>query len=138
MNRTVIRARVLLIESGKTIPFVLCLVVAVSYCEDLNALVTEDFVMYNGYLVLNKPVSWFIGRYIEYDMVTVLIIAVISVSVNTCVWNKVAVVYLIIQLGEKEMFQTVEMQTTCVCIVCVMNIITSGFLTMKGFRRLLK
>lgn len=38
MNGIVHRARVVLIETGKQLPFVLCLVVAISYAECVYAL----------------------------------------------------------------------------------------------------
>jgi hypothetical protein len=138
MSTTVRRARILLIETGKTLPFVFCLVVTVSYCENLHSMITDDFVLYDGSFVLNKPVSWFIGQYVEYDMVTVVILLVISVSVETCVWNKVSILYLSVQLAEKEMFISTEFSTAVVYVICVINIAISGYLTYKGMSTLLK
>ena len=42
MNGIVHRARVVLIETGKQLPFVLCLVVAISYAECVYALYFEQ------------------------------------------------------------------------------------------------
>lgn len=54
MNGIVHRARVVLIETGKQLPFVLCLVVAISYAECAYALYFEQFVVFDDCVYLKN------------------------------------------------------------------------------------
>ena len=135
MNKNIIhKARVLLIETGKMLPFVVCFVVVISYTECLCSLLMESYAEYENSVVLNKPISWFIGQYFEYNVITLIILLTISVAVETCVWNKLAIVYLAIQLAEKEYFITVELYPEYVYAIVIANIIVSGFFVWKGIK----
>ena len=61
------KIRAMLINIGKALPFILCAVIFVSYTETLFALATNDFVLYNGSLIQNKRLSWFLGLFFEYN-----------------------------------------------------------------------
>lgn len=132
------RARVFLIELGKMLPFIVCFIVLISYAEDLFALVTNNFAVYDGSYVLNKPLSWWIGQYFEYNLITVVILLTISVAIETCVWNKICILYLSLQLMEKSYFIDVELYPEQIYIIVIANIIVSAYLVYKGFSILLK
>lgn len=126
------KARVFLIRLGKFLPFAVCFIVLISYLECTFALFTEDYVMYDESLMLNKPISWWIGQYFEYNLVTVVILTVISLAIETRIWNKFAILYLGLQLYEKEYFSTIELYPEYVYIICALNVFASGFLVYKG------
>ena len=128
------RSRVLLINIGKMLPFAVCLIVLISYIETLISLSSSNFVLLNGSYIPSKPISWFIGQYFEYNVITLIILLTISVAVETCVWNKLAIVYLAIQLAEKEYFITVELYPEYVYAIVIANIIISGFFVWKGIK----
>lgn len=132
------RARVFLIELGKMLPFIVCFIVLISYAEDLFALVTNNFAVYDGSYVLNKPLSWWIGQYFEYNLITVVILLTISVAIETCVWNKICILYLSLQLMEKSYFIDVELYPEQIYVIVIANIIVSAYLVYKGFSILLK
>lgn len=132
------RARIFLIELGKMLPFVVCFIVLISYTEDLFALTVDNYVVYDGSLVLNKPISWWIGQYFEYNLITVVILLTISVAIQTCVWNKLDILYLAIQLIEKQYFDTIELYPEYIYAICLANIVASGFLVYKGILVLIK
>ena len=131
------RARILLIELGKMSPFVVCFIVLISYAEDIYSLYTEKFVIYENSVVLNKPISWTLGDYFEYNLTTVVILLIISVAISTCVYNKIAVLYLLVQLVEKKYFITIELYPEYIYAICVTNIIICTFLCYKGLKQLL-
>lgn len=132
------RARILLIQLGKISPFLVCFIVMISYAEDVYSLCTENFMIYDNSLVLNKPVSWLLGKYFEYNITTVVILLIISVAIRTCYWNKLCILYLLIQLGEKHYFITIELYPEYIYAICIVNIIICTFLCYKGIKQLTK
>lgn len=128
------RARVFLIELGKMSPFIICFIVFISYAECLYALSIEDYVWYDNAIVLNKPISWMLGQYFEYNLTTVVILLVISVAVETCIWNKISILYLFAQLGEKEYFSTIELYPEQVAAIITINLLACGWLCWKGIK----
>ena len=133
----VYKARVLLINMGKMLPFVLCGVIVISYTETILSLITQDFVEWNGYIIPNHKVSWFIGKYFEYDLVTLVALIILSISTETCLYNKLACIYLGINLWEKS-YLDFELEPTTIYIICLANIIVAGYLTLRGIKILLK
>ena len=127
------KARVLLIETGKMLPFIICSIVALSYVENLRSLIMTDYVLFDDSLVLNKSISWWIGQYFEYNIIIVVILLIISVAVETCRWNKLACLYLAFNLIEKSYFDFERDIETIYCI-CIINIIASTYLTYKGIK----
>lgn len=129
--------RRLLIQIGKILPFVICLIVFLAYLETFIALISEKFVIYDNSVLLNTKISFAINRFIEYDWQTLFVIIVISFSVETCRWNKLACAYLGINLLEKSYF-TFELEPTWIYIICTVNIIIASYLVFKGVKILLK
>lgn len=132
----VYKARVLLINIGKMLPFVLCAFVCISYLETSFSLATNNFVVWNRCIIPKCSFSWLIGKYFEYDLVTLAAFVVLSISTETCIYNKLACAYLAINLLEKSYFDF-EIEPTYIYIVCTANIIVSGYLTYKGIKILL-
>ena len=137
MNTIVYKARVLLINMGKMLPFILCCVIAIAYIESFISLAIQDFVVWNGCIILNNSISWFVGKYFEYDLVTLVALLVFSISTETCYWNKLACLYLGINLFEKSYFDF-ELEPWTIYTICIANIIVAGYLTYKGIAILTK
>ena len=129
--------RRLLINVGKILPFVVCFIVLISYIENVYSLTIEDYMYYDGYYVLNKQVSNFIGSIFEYNIQTLAVLVLISFAISTCIYNKLACCYLGINLAEKSYFDF-ELEPTYIYIICLANIIVAGYLTYKGIKILLK
>ena len=125
-------SRVFLVRCAKMIPFLFCFVVCVSYSESSWALVNEDFLMHGDSIVLNKPISFLIGDWFVYDWYTIATLTVLSISMETCVWNKLSIVYLAVNIFERDYFITVELYPEYVYVICVLNVLASGFLVYKG------
>lgn len=128
------KARILLIELGKVSPFIVCFIVLISYIESIYAILFDKFVLYDDYYVLNKPISWFLGTYFEYNLTTIVILLVISISTETCKWNKISIFYLLSQLMIKNYIQDFELDIAFVYTIIVVNIIICCFLCYKGFK----
>lgn len=127
--------RVLLIRIAKILPFIICCIVAISYFETLLSVSFDKYAVFCDSLVPYKPVSWYITKIIEYDWTTVIVLIILSVAVETCVWNKLSILYLCANLYEKQYF-TDEMTVFAITIVCLANIVVSAFLVYKGIKML--
>lgn len=133
----VYKARVALVRIGKVLPFIVCVFVLLSYVETLYALQAGNYVMYEDYVMLNKPLSFSIGEIMEYNTSMLLVCIVISISVETCLWNKIACAYLTLNLIEKAYFPTIEVSQTLIYFICIANIVVCSFITYKGLKILL-
>lgn len=130
------RARVVLINIGKLLPFLICFLVCISYAEGIFALLTNNIVHYADTYTLRKPISQLIGCYFEYDWVHVFVLTIISFAVETCKWNKISVLYLALHLVFKHYISQFELEPTTIYTICITNIAISGYLTLKGLKRL--
>jgi hypothetical protein len=131
------KARRTLISTGKVLPFVICFIIFIGYAESLIALATNDFLEYDGYVTLNTRISFVVAQYFKYDLLIVCVVLILSFAIETCRWNKYAVLYMLIQLGEKYYFDF-EMDVWLIYVICIINIVISGFLTHKGIKIALK
>ena len=130
------KARIWLIRFGKVLPFVVCFIVMLSYSETIFNLATNDLNCWGGIVIPNKPISWLIGQYFEYNLQTLAVLVIISIAIETCIYNKLACGYLGANLAEKSYFDF-ELEPTTIYIICLANIIITGYLTYKGIRILL-
>ena len=137
MDGLAYRMRVALINTGKMLPFLICVVVFVSYAESTFALVTSDFLDTDDAIILNKPLSWLIADYFRYNIVTIVVLTILSYAINACKWNKLALLYLAIQLYEKEYFLTIELDAFVIYIICAINMIVCSYLIYKGIKNTL-
>lgn len=133
----VYKTRAILVNMGKMLPFVLCGIILVSYSETMFSLAASDFVEWGGYIIPNTPISWFVGNYFEYDLVTLLALLIMSIAVQTCFWNKLSLLYLFLQLKEKEHLLSIELYPEYIYAICIANILISGFFCHKGIKILL-
>ena len=126
--------RVLLIRLGKISPFLITFLVFISYVESLLALMTNSLAEYNGEVVLYKPISWAIASDFEYDMYVVAFLTILAIAIETCIWNKLALRYLFIQLIEKGLLAHVMLDLWAYYIIVITNSLISLVLTLKGIR----
>jgi hypothetical protein len=129
----VYKARTLLIRLGKVLPFIVCFIITISYTESVFALLTNDFIGYDGYVIPNKPISFFIGQYFEYNIQTLFVLSVISIAIQTCLYNKLACLYLGVNLIEKSYFDF-EIEVNTVYVIAIINIIVSAWIIYKGIK----
>lgn len=131
------RFRRLLIRIGKVLPFLLCFLVLVNYSETLISLATSDYLEYDGIVIPNTPISFFVGKYFEYDLSMLSVLFIISIAVETCIWNKAACLYLGANLYEKSFFETNVYDNEVYYVVCAINIVLASYFTLKGIRILI-
>ena len=120
--------RRLLIRIGKILPFVLCFIVCISYTESLYG----NIIVYGDISFIETHISFFVAEYFEYDLLSLVVMLTISVAIETCYWNKLAIIYLCINLYERSYFATTEISEEAALLFAILNIITSGFLAFKG------
>lgn len=126
--------RRLLINFGKVLPFILCFVLLVSYIECCVSLYIEDFMIYKDSITLNTPISFWLADKFEYDYLTLFAMTILSYAVETCLWNKIGILYLAFQLAFKNYIANFELEPTTIYIICLANILVAGYLTFKGLR----
>lgn len=138
MSKTFItHTRFTLIKVGKVLPFIVCFVVCISYTEDIFALLTNSYIEFEDGVYLSKSLSWFIGNYFKYDVITLLVLTIISIAIETCIYNKLSCAYLGVNLIEKSYFDF-EIEPIYIYVICVANIIVAGYLIYRGIKNLLK
>ena len=131
------KIRKFLIYIGKVLPFVVCFLMFVNYSETAFALATSDFLMYDGIVIPNTLFSFIVGQYFEYNLQMLFVLVIISIAIETCIYNKLACGYLGVNLAEKSYFDF-ELEPTTIYIICLANIIIAGYLTFKGISILTK
>jgi len=129
--------RRLLIQLGKTLPFVLCAVILVSYIETVFNLTTSHFLNLDGVIILNTPISFIVGQIFEYDLLVCCIMLTMSIAIEACKWNLWATFYTFVHIAEKYYFDF-ELEPTTIYIICLANIIVAGYLTYKGIKILIR
>lgn len=129
--------RKFLIRIGKVLPFIVCFLVCFNYVETAFAVTTSDLIMYDDVVIPNTRISFFIGHYFEYNLQMLFVLVILSIAIQTCFFNKLACLYLGINLLEKSYFDF-ELEPTTIYIICLANIIVAGYLTDKGIKILLK
>lgn len=125
------KIRRLLIHIGKVLPFVVCFLMCINYSETAFALATSDFLVYDGVVIPNTAFSFLIGQYFEYNLQMLFVLVILSIAIQTCVYNKMACAYLGINLAEKSYFDF-ELEPTAIYLICLANIIVAGYLTLRG------
>lgn len=126
--------RKLLIRIGKILPFVICFLICLNYAETAFALATNNYLDWNGVVIPNTHISFFIGQYFEYNLQMLVVLCIISIAIETCIYNKLACVYLCVNLYEKSYFANVELYTEYIYAICAANIIVSAYFVYKGIK----
>lgn len=139
MKNTIIRARFILVELGKTLPFVICIIVALCYAETIISVTTYDYLSFSdGGIAINTPLSFVIGKVFKYDFGLVFVLAILSTALRTCIWNKLCVLYLALQIFERQYFTSTELCENNIIIISVVNIVICCGLILKGITTTIK
>ena len=123
-----------LIYLGKIAPFLICALLFVSYTESVVALALCDYVYVDDVCYLSKPISYYIGSVFRYDIPILVCTLIISLSIEACKWNKLAILYLALHLLFKRWVEIVELEPHIIYILCFANIIICSYLIYKGLK----
>ena len=119
---------------GKYAPFVIVAIVTLSNTEALYSLLTEEYAEYNGEIVYYKPISWFIGDYFKLSIAWVAALAVLSVGVEACIWNRACIAFLAVVLWQKDFFLEHTIDETYFAVVLIANSTIGTLLVVKGIK----
>lgn len=136
-NGITMSARRGIIWIGKYAPFVIVAIVTLSNTEALYSLLTEQYAEYNGEIVYYKPISWFIGNYFKLSIAWVAALAVLSVGVEACFWNRACVAFLAVILWQKDFFLENTINETYFAAVLIANSTIVTLLVIKGIKIML-
>lgn len=137
-NWITMTARRGIIWIGKYAPFVIVTIVTLSNTEALYSLLTEQYAEYNGEIVYYKPISWFIGDYFKLSIAWVYALAVLSVGVEACFWNRACIAFLAAVLWQKDFFLEHTIDETYFAVVLIVNSTIGTLLVIKGIKIMLK
>lgn len=87
--------------------------------------------MYDSTALLYTPINWWFAQYYEYTMVTIIIAMIMSFAMETCIYNKVAIVYALCNLLLKSVI-TFELDEHGIYTIVILNILVSTFIVYKG------
>lgn len=133
-----ISARRGIIWIGKYAPFVIVTIITLSNIEALYSLLTEQYAEYNGEIVYYKPISWFIGDYFKLSIAWVAALAVLSVGVEACFWNRACIAFLASVLWQKDFFLEHTIDETYFAVVLIVNSTIGTLLVIKGIKIMLR
>ena len=136
-NGITMSARRGIIWIGKYAPFVIVAIVTLSNTEALYSLLTEQYAEYNGEIVYYKPISWFIGNYFKLSIAWVAALAVLSVGVEACFWNRACVAFLAVILWQKDFFLENTINETYFAAVLIANSTIGTLFVIKGIKIML-
>lgn len=136
-NKITMSARRGIIWIGKYAPFVIVAIVTLSNTEALYSLLTEQYAEYNGEIVYYKPISWFIGNHFKLSIAWVAALAVLSVGVEACFWNRACVAFLAVILWQKDFFLENTINETYFAAVLIANSTIGTLLVIKGIKIML-
>lgn len=126
------QVRKVLVNLGKILPFVLTFILCISYSESLFSVITQRYVEYGEHTILETNLSYWLAQIFEYDWLSLFVLFTLSISLETCIYNKMACGMLAINLLEKTYLSQIELYPTTICIICLCNILVCGWLTFKG------
>ena len=87
---------------GKMMPFIFCFIVLIGLIETLYAYINCSYcILQDGSACLYKPITWFLGRYLKYDLGTIFIMLSLTYYLKNCLRNKIAIYYLLANLIQK-------------------------------------
>ena len=130
-------ARKALINMGKVIPFFICFIIFIAYTETLFACLLSNYIICDGVLIPNTPLSFNIGHLFEYDYLVVFVAATISLAIEACKWNLVANIYMFSNLLWKSYFDF-EISIETIYIIATTNILVCGYIVFKGIKTFTK
>lgn len=127
--------RKLLIRFGKIIPFLLAAIVCFGYLETIYAVafnvtidVGIDFEMYY------TPISNYIGSIIYTDVFDVILLYILSVALEFCWRNKLAVHYLTLNLAVRYTLETLSPDGWAILPLCIFMALFGLFCVYGGFK----
>ena len=130
----VYKSRVILIRFAKVFPFILCFIVFLSLSEAFYALIQNDYVLFNDGITLNTPISWKVAQFYQIGVYSIIIAIFLSISFETCIWNKLSIFFLCVLMIEQKIFPTIELYEYQIYAIVIANLLVSGFFVWKGIR----
>ena len=137
-NIVVMSARRGIIWIGKYAPFVIVAIVTISNIEALYALLLSNYIEFNNTLMYNKPISWWIGERFELSIAWIAALAVLSVGVEACFWNRACIAFLAFVLWQKDFFIEHTIDETYFAVVLIANSTIGTLLVIKGIKMMLE
>ena len=122
---------------GKYAPFFIVAIVTLSNAETLYSIIADRYSTFDGMTIYYKPISWWIGERFELDIAWVAALAVLSVGVEACVWNRACIVFLSLVLLQKDFFLEHTINETYFAVVLIANSTIGVLLVFKGLKILL-
>lgn len=125
-----------IIQIGKYAPFVIVAIVTLSNIETVYSVMFDRYATFGGVTMYYKPVSWWIGRVFELNIAWILALTVLSIGVEACIWNRIAIAYLSLVLFQIDFFLEHDVSDKTFMCVLSINCAIGVFLITKGLKKL--
>lgn len=119
---------------GKYAPFFIVAIVTLSNTEAMYSILAERYATFDEMVVYYKPVSWWIGERFELSIAWIAALAVLSVGVEACFWNRACIAFLAVVLWQKDFFLEHTIDETYFTIVLITNSTIGTLLVIKGIK----
>lgn len=127
--------RRLLIRIGKILPFVLAFILFVNYVEILYAVASgQMYEDIDGCYVYATPISSFIGDIVYIDYLDVLLMYIMSVALELCWRNRMAIHYITLSLALRFALETTSMSEWAVIPLCALMALLGLICVCLGIR----
>ena len=137
MNDLAYVFRLFIVSIGKNVPFILIILLLICNIEGLYSHSMQRYVdVGDGTLMLDNSISWFISNYFSYDCLTIIILASLSFGLKCCWRNKIAIVYLIYNLVQKHIIESMCIDADSIPYILIPNIIVMFIILFLGLHLL--
>jgi len=130
----VISARRGIIWIGKYAPFFIVAIITLSNTETMYSIFTERYATFDGMVVYYKPISWWIGEIFELSIAWIFALFILSFGVEACVWNRICIVFLFLNLCQKHYFNSHCVSEDLFGVVLFVNFVVGVSLVCKGVK----
>lgn len=128
------RVRIILVKFAKVFPFIICAILFILYAECFIALSTCSYATFGNEVSLYTPIAWFVSSFYEYGIYSIVVAIVLAIAMETCIYNKLAILYLLIHLWSKHYLSSVELYEHQIYAIVIANLLVSIFFVWKGVR----
>lgn len=138
MKGFIYQVRRLLILVGKMLPFVLCFVVLLCSIETIYCVLSDNLIKCGEYTLLNTKMSFALAPLFDYGYLVLALLFILSISIESCIHNKLALLFLCDYEFQGDYFASVEVTTTIVICVTLINAMLCVYFVQKGIKVLIK
>lgn len=129
--------RKLLVRAGKLLPFLLSLIMSVSYIENAYAIGCKIYTKdANGDVIYNTPISYFLAELIYIDFLDIMLLYILAFALEFCKYNLRAINVLTVCVLSRSILECYVFDDSALMIICLALSALCLFAIYGGFKML--